>query len=64
VPDLTIIAGPNGAGRTTFAREYLSADEMRFVFVNADEIARILMLETGTEEKMNQRRRLRRSWEL
>jgi predicted ABC-type ATPase len=64
MPDLTIIAGPNGAGRTTFAREYLSADEMRFVFVNADEIARILMLETGTEEKMNQRRRLRRSWEL
>jgi predicted ABC-type ATPase len=64
VPDLTIIAGPNGAGRTTFAREYLSADEMRFVFVNADEIAGILMLETGTEEKMNQRRRLRRSWEL
>jgi predicted ABC-type ATPase len=64
VPDLTIIAGPNGAGRTTFAREYLSADEMRFVFVNADEIARILMLETGTEEKMNQRRRSRRSWEL
>jgi predicted ABC-type ATPase len=64
MPDSTIIAGPNGAGRTTFAREYLSADEMRFVFVNADEIARILMLETGTEEKMNQRRRLRRSWEL
>jgi predicted ABC-type ATPase len=64
VPDLTIIAGPNGAGRTTFAREYLSAGEMRFVFVNADEIARILMLETGTEEKMNQRRRSRRSWEL
>jgi predicted ABC-type ATPase len=49
VPDLIIIAGPNGAGKTTFAREYLSADEMRFVFVNADEIARISVLETGAE---------------
>ena len=49
MPDLIIIAGPNGAGKTTFAREYLSADEMRFVFVNADEIARISVLETGTE---------------
>jgi predicted ABC-type ATPase len=49
VPDLIIIAGPNGAGKTTFAREYLSADEMRFVFVNADEIARISVLETGIE---------------
>jgi predicted ABC-type ATPase len=49
VPDLIIIAGPNGAGKTTFAREYLSADEMRFVFVNADEIARLSVLETGVE---------------
>lgn len=49
MPDLIIIAGPNGAGKTTFAREYLSADEMRFVFVNADEIARLSVLETGVE---------------
>lgn len=39
MPELVIVAGPNGAGKTTFANEYLS-DEVRFVFVNADEIAR------------------------
>jgi len=52
VPDLIIIAGPNGAGKTTFAREYLSQGEMRrFAFVNADEIARILALETGIKNR-------------
>jgi predicted ABC-type ATPase len=40
-----IIAGPNGAGKMTFAREYLSADERHFEFVNADEIARTLTLD-------------------
>jgi predicted ABC-type ATPase len=44
MPDLIIIAGPNGSGKTTFAREYLSKDTMRFVFVNADEIFRDLTL--------------------
>jgi predicted ABC-type ATPase len=47
VPDLIIIAGPNGAGKTTFAREYLSGGELRFEFVNADEIARLLAIETS-----------------
>jgi predicted ABC-type ATPase len=47
VPDLIIIAGPNGSGKTTFAREYLSPDEIRFV--NADEIARAAFLETGNQ---------------
>jgi predicted ABC-type ATPase len=40
VPTLIIIAGPSGAGKTTFANEYLSAEQRRFEFVNADEIAR------------------------
>jgi len=45
VPKLFIIAGPNGAGKTTFAIEYFAA-ELRFEFVNADEIARKSSLET------------------
>ena len=49
MPDLIIIAGPNGSGKTTFAREYLSKDTMRFVFVNADEIVRDLALEAGIQ---------------
>jgi hypothetical protein len=40
LPDLNIIAGPNGTGKTTFAREYLASGNRRFEFVNADEIAR------------------------
>lgn len=32
-----IIAGPNGSGKTTFAKEFLS--EVKIPFVNADEIA-------------------------
>ncbi len=40
MPQIVIIAGPNGAGKTTFANEYLSSEEIRFEFVNADEIAR------------------------
>jgi predicted ABC-type ATPase len=51
VPDLIIIAGPNGSGKTTFAREYLSKDTMRFVFVNADEIVRDLALEAGIQSR-------------
>jgi predicted ABC-type ATPase len=47
VPDLIIIAGPNGSGKTTFAREYLSAGGVGYVFVNADEILRTLALEPG-----------------
>jgi predicted ABC-type ATPase len=55
VPDLIIIAGPNGSGKTTFAREYLSSDEMRFEFVNADEIARAAVLETGNQSRSDVR---------
>ena len=49
MPQLVIFAGPNGAGKTTFAREYLKED-MRFAFVNADEIARRFALETGFQD--------------
>ena len=34
-----IIAGPNGAAKTTFAREYLEKDKGVIHFVNADLIA-------------------------
>ena len=51
MPDLIIIAGPNGSGKTTFAREYLSSEEMRFEFVNADEIARAAVLETDNRSR-------------
>jgi predicted ABC-type ATPase len=52
VPDLLIFAGPNGAGKTSFAKEYLSESGARFAFVNADEIARSLALETGTQARL------------
>lgn len=51
MPDLIIIAGPNGAGKTSFAREYLSQYGLRFEFINADEIARGLALESGVLEQ-------------
>lgn len=37
-PQVTIIAGPNGSGKTTFALKYLSLEEQPFL--NADEIAK------------------------
>jgi predicted ABC-type ATPase len=48
MPQMIIVAGPNGAGKTSFAREYLS-DEIRFTFVNADEIASTSVLHAGVE---------------
>jgi predicted ABC-type ATPase len=38
--EIIIIAGPNGAGKMSFANEYLSSFRGRFVFLNADEVAR------------------------
>ena len=38
-PSLYVIAGPNGAGETTFAREFLPHDAKCENFVNADLIA-------------------------
>ncbi len=40
MPEIIIVAGPNGAGKTTFANAYLPLERERFVYVNADEIAR------------------------
>lgn len=42
-PVITIFAGANGAGKTTFALEYIkSAEPQGMAFLNADEIAREL----------------------
>ena len=38
-PRVTIIAGPNGAGKITFAREFLPKEAGPPVFINADLIA-------------------------
>ena len=40
MPELIIIAGANGAGKTTFARPYVK--ELGFDFLNADDIAKML----------------------
>ena len=40
MPELIIIAGANGVGKTTFARPYVA--EMGFDFLNADDIAKTL----------------------
>jgi predicted ABC-type ATPase len=39
-PTIYIIAGCNGAGKTTFAKEFLSHEVKCLRFYNADEIAR------------------------
>jgi predicted ABC-type ATPase len=46
--EIIVVAGPNGAGKTSFAKEYLS-DEIRFTFVNADEIASASVLHAGVK---------------
>ncbi|HLP28286.1 MAG TPA: AAA family ATPase [Candidatus Didemnitutus sp.] len=42
-PFIIIIAGPNGVGKTTFARRYLASIPECDVFVNADDIAESLI---------------------
>jgi predicted ABC-type ATPase len=37
--NVIIIAGLNGAGKTTFAREFLPQEAARPIFINADLIA-------------------------
>src|SRR5450756_2600243 len=39
-PTIYVIAGCNGAGKTTFAREFLPTEVKCLRFLNADEIAR------------------------
>lgn len=40
VPDAVVIAGANGAGKTTFARQFLSVMYPGMVFLNTDEVQR------------------------
>jgi len=40
LPDAILIAGANGAGKTTFARQFLQVLHPRGTFLNADEIQR------------------------
>ncbi|MEM9415065.1 MAG: zeta toxin family protein [Planctomycetota bacterium] len=40
MPDAIIIGGANGAGKTTFARQYLATGHPKAVYLNADEISR------------------------
>ena len=39
-PTIYLIAGCNGAGKTTFAKEFLPTEVKCLRFLNADEIAR------------------------
>jgi predicted ABC-type ATPase len=39
LPTIYVIAGCNGAGKTTFAREFLPKEVKCLRFLNADEIA-------------------------
>ena len=39
-PTIYLIAGPNGVGKTTFAREFLPKEVKCVRFMNADEVAR------------------------
>ena len=39
-PTIYLIAGCNGAGKTTFAKEFLATEVKCLRFLNADEIAR------------------------
>ena len=40
-PKLFLVSGPNGAGKSTFAKKFL-AEHPDYIFLNADEIARVL----------------------
>ncbi len=55
MPEIIIVAGPNGAGKTTFANEFLPLELERFVYLNADEIARGLAATHADEIQRNLR---------
>lgn len=50
MPEIVIVAGPNGAGKTSFASQYLDTDDARS-YINADEIARTLVLTELPKDK-------------
>ena len=40
MPQVILVAGPNGTGKTSFAKEFLPIQRRAFVYFNADEIER------------------------
>jgi predicted ABC-type ATPase len=53
--EIIVIAGPNGAGKTSFANKYLSSFRGRFVFLNADEVAREIALPDVPQARLDLR---------
>jgi predicted ABC-type ATPase len=54
MPQIIIIAGPDGAGRTSFANKHLDKPRADLVYVDADEIARDLIA-SGLSEAQRKR---------
>ncbi len=54
MPTILIVAGPNGAGKTTFATRWIIDSRPDYLFANADEIARRLVVPglSATERDM------------
>jgi len=48
-PELIIIAGPNGAGKTTFATKFLTILAPNHLYLNVDELARIISTTDSTD---------------
>jgi predicted ABC-type ATPase len=52
MPELVIVAGPNGTGKTSFTKQFVRVDDWLDVeFVNADEIAESLPKEISQTER-------------
>lgn len=50
--ELIIVSGPNGSGKTTFAKEYLDSNGSEFVYLSADEIASEINPETPASARL------------